>query len=194
MKKIFAILLLVALMATACNAVINVDQTEPTQQNDSQTEITEPMEEKIFDTIYTKKEGIEVIYFAGGCFWGIEKLMQSIPGVVAATSGYANGQAEIVPTYEQVVSGETGYRETVRVEYKPAEVSLDALVFAYYQVIDPTVANAQGNDIGTQYQTGIYYADDAAKETVERITAIVKQRYEDFVCLLYTSPSPRDRG
>ena len=181
MKKIFAILLLVALMATACNAVINVDQTEPTQQNDSQTEITEPMEEKIFDTIYTKKEGIEVIYFAGGCFWGIEKLMQSIPGVVAATSGYANGQAEIVPTYEQVVSGETGYRETVRVEYKPAEVSLDALVFAYYQVIDPTVANAQGNDIGTQYQTGIYYADDAAKETVERITAIVKERYENFV-------------
>jgi peptide methionine sulfoxide reductase msrA/msrB len=181
MKKIFAILLLVALMATACNAVINVDQTEPTQQNDSQTEITEPMEEKIFDTTYTKKEGIEVIYFAGGCFWGIEKLMQSIPGVVAATSGYANGQAEIVPTYEQVVSGETGYRETVRVEYKPAEVSLDALVFAYYQVIDPTVANAQGNDIGTQYQTGIYYADDAAKETVERITAIVKERYENFV-------------
>ncbi len=181
MKKILATLVLVALVATACNLAVNSDPTNLTQQNDSQTETIKPMEETAIDNTYTKQEGVEVIYFAGGCFWGIEKLMQSIPGVVEATSGYANGLAEIVPTYEQVVKGDTGYRETVRVEYQPDKVSLDALIFAYYHVIDPTVANAQGNDVGTQYQTGIYYTNDDAKNTVERVTAIVKERYEEFV-------------
>ena len=181
MRKIIATLLLVALMAAACNTSGNTDLTIPTQQNEIQTEDTKPMENNIIDTTYKKQDGVEVIYLAGGCFWGIEKLMQSIPGVVEATSGYANGHADIVPSYEQVVTGKTGYRETVRVEYKPDEVSLDALVFAYYRVIDPTVANAQGNDVGTQYQTGIYFTNDAAKDTVERITAIVKEWYEDFV-------------
>lgn len=133
------------------------------------------------DKTYIKQDGVEVIYFAGGCFWGIEKLMQSIPGVVNATSGYANGQGDKVPTYSSVSTGLTGYRETVRVEYEVDKVSLDALVFAYFQVIDPTVENAQGNDYGSQYQTGIYYADEAAKNTVERIAAIVKGNYLDFV-------------
>ncbi len=181
MRKIIATLMLVALMAAACNTSVNTDLTFPTQQNEIQTDDTKPMENNIIDTTYKKQDGVEVIYLAGGCFWGIEKLMQSIPGVVEATSGYANGHADIVPSYEQVVTGKTGYRETVRVEYKPDEVSLDALVFAYYRVIDPTVANAQGNDVGTQYQTGIYFTNDAAKDTVERITAIVKEWYEDFV-------------
>lgn len=133
------------------------------------------------DNTYTKQEGVEVIYVAGGCFWGIEKLMQSIRGVVEATSGYANGKADIVPTYDLVVTGETGYRETVRVEYKPDQVSLDALIFAFYQVIDPTIENAQGYDVGTQYQTGIYYTNEESKNTVERVTDIVRDRFEVFV-------------
>lgn len=180
MKKIIATLVLVALMAVACNTAGNPDPTIPAPQKETQTEDTKPMENDITDATYKEQEGVDVIYFAGGCFWGIEKLMQSIPGVVAATSGYANGKADIVPSYEQVVTGKTGYRETVRVEYKPEEISLDALVFAYYGVIDPTVENAQGNDVGTQYQTGIYLTNDAARETVERITAVVKERYNNF--------------
>ena len=107
-----------------------------------------------------------VIYLAGGCFWGIEHLMQSIPGVIDAQSGYANGTGEEDADYQTVCTGETGFRETVRVEYDPEQVSLDALLLAYFYVIDPTVKNRQGNDIGTQYQTGIYYTNDAAKETV----------------------------
>ena len=73
------------------------------------------------DSTYVKTDGVEVIYLAGGCFWGTEKLMQSIPGVVAATSGYANGETGVTPNYGTVSS--TGFKETVRVEYKPAEVS-----------------------------------------------------------------------
>ena len=181
MKKIIVLLVLFTLIATACNVAVDTTPTISTLQTEPQEEGLDQMINIDKDSTYNKREGVEVIYFAGGCFWGIEKLMQSIPGVVEATSGYANGQAEIVPTYGQVSSGQTGYRETVRVEYQPDQVSLDALIFAYYQVIDPTVANAQGNDVGTQYQTGVYYADEAAKETVERVTAIVKERYEDFV-------------
>lgn len=125
------------------------------------------------------KEGEKVIYLAGGCFWGMEKLMQSLSGVQSVVSGYANGHTDD-PTYPKVCAGDTGYRETVRVTYRPEEISLDAILFAYFAVIDPTVRNRQGNDSGTQYQTGIYYADDQSRETVERIAAIEKGRTEAF--------------
>ena len=97
-----------------------------------------------------------VIYLAGGCFWGLEQLMQSIPGVIDAESGYANGTCEADADYQTVCKGNTGFRETVRVEYDPGQVSLDALLLAYFYVIDPTVENRQGNDRGSQYQTGVY--------------------------------------
>jgi len=121
-----------------------------------------------------------VIYFAGGCFWGIEHLMQSIPGVIDAQSGYANGTGAEDANYETVISGKTGFRETVQVVYDPEQVSLDALLLAYFYVIDPTVQNRQGNDIGTQYQTGIYYTNDTTKETVERIAELERSRSKDF--------------
>ena len=121
-----------------------------------------------------------VIYLAGGCFWGIEQLMQSIPGVLDAQSGYANGTGASDATYQRVSAGDTGFRETVRVEYDPEQVSLDALLLAYFYVIDPTVQNRQGNDWGSQYQTGVYYADDQTKETVERIADIERSRSQAF--------------
>jgi len=125
-------------------------------------------------------ESENVIYLAGGCFWGIEHLMASIPGVIDAQSGYANGRNPEDANYETICATDTGFRETVRVEYDPEQVSLDALLMAYFYVIDPTVQNRQGNDIGTQYQTGVYYTNDAAKETVERIAAIERSRSSEF--------------
>ncbi len=122
-----------------------------------------------------------VIYLAGGCFWGIEKLMQSIPGVIDAESGYANGTGEADADYRTILKGNTGFRETVRVEYDPEQVSLDALLLAYFYVIDPTVENRQGNDIGSQYQTGVYYTNDKARETVERIAKIERGRSKKFL-------------
>lgn len=122
-----------------------------------------------------------VIYLAGGYFWGIEALMQSIPGVIDARSGYANGTGQADADYRTVCTGKTGFRETVRVEYNPEQVSLDALLLAYFYVIDPTVANRQGNDIGSQYQTGVYYTNDKTKEAVERIADIERSRSKDFL-------------
>ena len=121
-----------------------------------------------------------VIYLAGGCFWGMEQLMQSIPGVIDAESGYANGTCGADADYKTVCKGNTGFRETVRVEYDPGQVSLDALLLAYFYVIDPTVENRQGNDRGSQYQTGVYYTNESAKETVERIAEIERGRSEKF--------------
>ena len=121
-----------------------------------------------------------VIYLAGGCFWGLEQLMQSIPGVIDAESGYANGSCEADADYQTVCKGNTGFRETVRVEYDPGQVSLDALLLAYFYVIDPTVENRQGNDVGSQYQTGVYYTNESAKETGERIAEIERGRSRKF--------------
>ena len=121
-----------------------------------------------------------VIYLAGGCFWGMEQLMQSIPGVIDAQSGYANGTCEEDADYQTVCKGNTGFRETIRVEYDPGQVSLDALLLAYFYVIDPTVENRQGNDVGSQYQTGVYYTNESVKETVERIAEIERGRREKF--------------
>ncbi len=133
------------------------------------------------DSMNNSNEMKQEIYFAGGCFWGIEHLMQAIPGVIDAQSGYANGSGEEDANYKTILKGKTGFRETVRVEYDPEQVSLDALLLAYFYVIDPTVKNQQGNDIGSQYQTGIYYTTDEARETVERIAEIERSRSKEFL-------------
>lgn len=127
-----------------------------------------------------KERKTSVIHLAGGCFWGMEKLMQSIPGVLDAQSGYANGTGETDANYKTVCGGKTGFRETVRVVYDPARVSLDQLLFAYFAVVDKTAVNRQGHDIGTQYQAGIYYSDDAAKAAVERVAGVERARTPGF--------------
>lgn len=106
--------------------------------------------------------------------------MSSLDGVIYAESGYANGNAEIIPDYKSVCQGNTNYRETVRVQYNPTKITLDAILFTYFAVINPTEVNKQGGDIGTQYQTGIYYTDEKSKEIVNRITDIVKSRIPNF--------------
>jgi peptide methionine sulfoxide reductase msrA/msrB len=171
-------LIIIAVLISACG----LQPQEPAIESsgtDSEQETT--MTQNGIDKTYEEQDGQGVIYLAGGCFWGLEKLMQSIPGVMDVVSGYANGSADIVPTYQRVIRGDTGYRETVRVVYDPSAVSLDAILFAYFHVIDPTIENAQGNDRGTQYQTGVYTTDDTSLATVECIAAIEKERHDDFV-------------
>ena len=150
-----------------------------TEEAVSTTNLSES-EDILMEQMDFSQEGENVIYLAGGCFWGIEHLMQAIPGVIDAKSGYANGTGQQDALYQTVISGKTGFKETVRVEYNPDEVSLDALLLAYFYVIDPTVQNRQGNDIGTQYQTGIYYTNDKAREVVERIAEIERKRSQEF--------------
>ena len=101
----------------------------------------------------------KTIYFAGGCFWGTEHYFKMIKGVIGTTVGYANSIMEN-PSYKDVCSGDTLAAETVKVDYDPSLVSLEFLTRMFFHAIDPTSLNRQGNDIGTQYRTGIYYTDN----------------------------------
>ena len=174
---------LVALAAGACGAVNDsadggsANGTPVQSTAEASGEDTQAKEDGM-DNTYVAREGVNVIYLAGGCFWGTEKLMQTIPGVIEATSGYANGEEGVTPNYGIVAH--TGFKETVRVEYDPEAVSLDTILFAYFRSIDPALTNRQGNDVGSQYQAGVYWADDAAKETVLRVAEVEKSRYPVF--------------
>ena len=120
------------------------------------------------------------IYFAAGCFWGTERLYQSIEGVVDTECGFANGNPEITPDYQRVCQGDTEYRETVYVRYDPRKVTLPQLLKAYFHVVDPTVYNRQGPDQGSQYQTGIYYTDEASGQIVKAYAAEEAGKYPVF--------------
>lgn len=120
------------------------------------------------------------IYLAGGCFWGVEELFRQIPGVVDTQVGYANGRLAQGVTYERVCQGDTGFRETVCVTFDPSVVSLEKILWAFFRVVDPAVQNQQGNDVGTQYQTGIYWdaGDVEIGDVVRRVAGDERDRLE----------------
>ena len=125
----------------------------------------------------TRREKIlKIIYLAGGCFWGAEKYLSLIPGVVSTSVGYANGRTAN-PTYEEVCHHDTGHAEAVRVEYDPAKVSLAFLLKLFYEAIDPTSLNRQGGDVGTQYRTGVYYLDEADKDIILGSITLLQENY-----------------
>ena len=120
------------------------------------------------------------IYFAGGCFWGTDHLFSLVDGVVKTTAGYANSLIPY-PSYEQVCTGRTGAAETVEVEYDDTKVGLTDLLSIYFRSIDPTTLNRQGNDIGTQYRTGIYYTDETDIPVIDAFVAMVQRRHKEPV-------------
>lgn len=119
------------------------------------------------------------IVLAGGCFWGMQGYFDRLDGVAFTRVGYANGTLPD-PTYEQVKTGRTGHAEALWVEYEDSQLPLSRLLAHYWRVIDPTMLNRQGNDIGSQYRTGIYYTDDSD------LPAIAKSR--DRQALKYDDP------
>jgi peptide-methionine (S)-S-oxide reductase len=98
------------------------------------------------------------IYLAGGCFWGLQAYFDLRKGIKETVVGYANGITEN-PTYEEVCTNTTGYAETVYIKYDENEITLSKILEDLFKVIDPTLLNRQGGDMGTQYRTGIYYVD-----------------------------------
>ena len=116
------------------------------------------------------------IYFAGGCFWGVEEYFSLVPGVVDAVNGYANGSVAN-PTYKQVCTGATGHVETVHVTYDPTIVSLKTLVEQLFAIIDPLSFNRQGNDVGSQYRTGVYFTDPADESVIRAVFDAEQAKY-----------------
>ena len=120
---------------------------------------------------------IKSIYFAGGCFWGTEHFFKQIEGVRFTETGYANGSTPD-PTYRQVYTDTTGYAETVHVEYDNDVIDLEFLVRMFFKAIDPTSLNRQGEDVGTRYRTGIYYADAEELPCIKKIYDEIGRQYE----------------
>jgi peptide methionine sulfoxide reductase msrA/msrB len=118
---------------------------------------------------------IREIYFAGGCFWGVEHFFKGVTGVTSTLPGYANGRSAD-PTYEQVYTDTTGFAETVKVCYNPSAVSLDLLCRLYFMIIDPLSLNKQGEDVGTRYRTGVYYSSKADLPVLEAAFAAEAER------------------
>ncbi len=123
-----------------------------------------------------KEEDMKTIYLAGGCFWGVEEYFSQIDGIVDVISGYANSNIKN-PSYQQVCSGETNASETVLIKYNDKKIALDSIINYYFNIIDPTSLNKQGNDIGTQYRTGIYYIDDLDLEIINRVIKLKEKEY-----------------
>ncbi len=115
-------------------------------------------------------EGIEVAILAMGCFWGAERLFWDTPGVFATAVGYAGGFTPN-PTYEETCSGRTGHAEAVLVAFDPAQVSYRSLLQVFFDEHDPTQENRQGNDVGTQYRSAIYWTTDEQRREVESAAA-----------------------
>ena len=111
--------------------------------------------------------GLRTALFGLGCFWGAERVFWQLKGVHVTAVGYAGG-ATPNPTYEEVCSGRTGHNEVVRVVFDPAVVSYGALVKAFFEAHDPTQGMRQGNDVGTQYRSGIYVYDEAQRRQAEQ--------------------------
>lgn len=114
--------------------------------------------------------GMKTIYLAGGCFWGTEKYIDQIRGVRATEVGYANGASQSA-TY----GDGSGYTETVRVDYDPSLAPLTFLLREFYKAIDPTSIDRQGNDIGTEYRSGIYYTDPTDRPIIEASLASLQK-------------------
>jgi peptide-methionine (S)-S-oxide reductase len=112
----------------------------------------------------------EIATLGGGCFWCLEAVYQQVKGVLHVESGYAGGQVAD-PTYEQVCSGTTGHAEVVRVEFDPATTSYRDILEIFFTIHDPTTLNRQGNDIGTQYRSVIFYHSPQQQETAKQVIA-----------------------
>ena len=125
--------------------------------------------------------------FGGGCFWCIEAVFLQLRGVVSVTSGYAGGLT-VNPTYEQVCTGETQHAEVILVEFDKTQIQYQQLLDVLFAIHDPTTLNRQGNDIGTQYRSVIYYASDAQQQQAQAYIQALKA--QDIAVVTELSPWP----
>lgn len=119
-------------------------------------------------------DAMKEIYLAGGCFWGVEGYFKQLDGVTKTTVGYANGDSENTSYYELK---HTGHAETLKLEYDPKIITLDEILAHFFRIVDPTLLNRQGNDIGTQYRSGIYYVDESDLKAINQAIKIEQTKY-----------------
>jgi peptide-methionine (S)-S-oxide reductase len=125
-----------------------------------------------------KGQNTDFAVLAGGCFWCVEAVYQRIDGVISVMPGYAGGDVPN-PTYEQVCTGKTGHAESARIEFDPAKVSYAQILETFWKAHDPTTLNRQGNDVGTQYRSAIFYRNDEQKQIAEQSKRAAQAAFTD---------------
>lgn len=162
---LFTLLILLGLTLVACSPRSTVSPA--------------PYPARSTSTSTTAGDGnVKTIYLAGGCFWGLEKYVSLVQGVVSTEVGYANGNRD-----NAKYGDGSGSAETVKIEYDPEVAWLPFLLGLYYDAIDPTSFNRQGNDVGAEYRTGIYYTDPADKAVIEQSLAELQKGYSDPIAV-----------
>lgn len=119
-------------------------------------------------------------FFAGGCFWGVEHLLERLPGVASVVSGYMGGTVSS-PSYQAITTGRTGHAETVRVRYDPTKTTFETLAKMFFEIHDPTQRNRQGPDIGSQYRSAVFTTSDGEVQTTQRLIATLRKQGLDVV-------------
>lgn len=130
---------------------------------------------------------LERAVVGGGCFWCTESVFRAVRGVKAVTSGYAGG-ARANPTYEQICSGATGHAEVIAIDFDPSQIPFERILDIFFATHDPTTLNRQGNDMGTQYRSVIFYLDDAQKQ--KALAKIEHLKTEGIKAVTEVSPAP----
>jgi peptide methionine sulfoxide reductase msrA/msrB len=121
---------------------------------------------------FAEKKGWETATLAGGCFWGLEELLRKIPGVIETQVGYTGGKIDHA-TYDIVKTGTTGHAESIQILFDPAKTSYEKILLEFFRMHDPTTSNRQGNDVGTQYRSAIFFANEQQKKIAEQVKARV---------------------
>ena len=173
-KRSIVSLLIVTVLVLIIGGILLTNR--PKESNNKDVDIME----NETTTVEMSKENLREIWLAGGCFWGVESYLSQVNGVIDAISGYANGNTEN-PTYEEVSYKNTGHTETVYVLYDPNVISLENLLYAFFNTMNPTTKNRQGNDVGSQYRSGIYYNDPDELEIINKVIMVEQENYTDKI-------------
>jgi methionine-S-sulfoxide reductase len=161
--RTYLLLATMAAIGTSCLAlVLAAGPDSATEEKMS----PQPNNTQATDMNANNNDKLETATFASGCFWCSEAVFQQLRGVKAVVSGYAGGHVDN-PTYEQVCSGTTGYAEAIQVKFDPAVIPFTDLLQVFWQTHDPTTLNRQGNDVGTQYRSAIFYHSDEQRKQAE---------------------------
>lgn len=154
-QRFFLYVAALVLFFSACNAQTNISEQNPTNDMEDQS---------------VNMDNLKTATLGTGCFWCTEAVFESLEGVYSVESGYSGGHVEN-PTYEEVCGKKTGHAEVVQIKYDPEVLTFEDLLEVFWRTHNPTTPNRQGNDVGPQYRSAIFYHDDAQKEVAERSKA-----------------------